>query len=50
MNENLDILKVQVNGPLPKRGGEQTGVPRENPRQPVRKSVSQIRGENSLPQ
>ena len=25
----MRILKVPVNGPLPKRGGEQTGVPRE---------------------
>ena len=29
------MLKVHVNGPLPKRGREQTGVPGENPRQPV---------------
>ena len=30
MNDNLELLKVQVNGPLPsKRDGEQTRVPGE---------------------
>ena len=41
MNENFEILKVQINGPLPKRGGGKTGVPGENHRQPVQKSVPQ---------
>ena len=32
INEYFEIVTVQVNGPLPKRGGgEQTGVPGENP-------------------
>ena len=31
MSENLEIVQVQVNGPLPKRGGEQTGVPERKP-------------------
>ena len=56
------MLIVQVNGPIPKSrwvegggeggGGNQPGVPEENPRQPVRKSAPHIRarGENSPPQ
>ena len=40
-NENFELLKKQVNGPLPNRG-EQTGVPGENPRQPARKSIAHI--------
>ena len=47
MNGNLEILKVQVNGPFTQERGEQTG---EKPRKPVQKSVSHIRGGNSPPQ
>ena len=41
MNENLEILKVQVIDPLREREGwgGLSGVPGENPGQPVRKSV-----------
>lgn len=31
MADHLDILKEQEHGPLPKRGGEHTGVPRQHP-------------------
>ena len=49
MNEHFEILKLLVILDVYRKQGEQTGVPEENPRQPVRKSVSHIRGENSPP-
>ena len=45
----MRFFKVQVTGPLPKRG-EQTRVRRENPQQQAPKLVPHIRGKNSLSQ
>ena len=46
MNKTVEILKVQANGPLPKRGvgggrggGSKLEYPEKKPRQPARKSV-----------
>ena len=53
MTENCELLKVQVNGPLPKRGGGgQTGVPGEKPQdnQPENRYHIIIRGKNAPPQ
>ena len=51
MNENVDILKVQVNGSLPKRGGGNPEYPEKTPdKQPENRYHIIIRGELSPPQ
>ena len=49
MNENVDILKVHADVPLPKNGGSNPEYP-EKTHKLVRKSASRIRGKNSPPQ